>query len=584
MDQPAKFERQHVIGPFVVALLALLSVVLTLDAAGDYPKLFEGPGITLDESFNVQMGVYQWRVLRDAPRFVLLLPESVKDAFGPKSNYNPDHPPLGRVWLGFWHDLVEWLFPPSDHPAHKHGIRFVTDCARVGSATAFALTVFLIGMFATKWYGRAAGIVAAVSLVLMPRVFAHAHLASLETFMNLTYSATVLSVAHWWREEDGARRAWLIPALTGVLFGFALLTKMQAILIPPAVGLWALWHWRVRAFRPLAIFGLVGLAVFFVGWPWLWLDPAKNFYEYFARTTNRAVLNCFYLGQVWADKDVPWHYPFVMFAVTVPIGFHLLGLLGVSAHFTRITPEGERAIAPRLRFGFVCGAREQLVLAATLFPLVLFAMPGVAVYDGERLFLISYPMWAMLVGRGAEVILSQLRAKADLGWWPIVASGRARGVVMTLWLLPQAVGVIALHPCQLSYYNLLVGGLSGADRRGFERTYWGDSLTRSELTEIAERGGLGATLVVEPVLHQFQLHELTLQSPILRRAQVRALTADEGKTITREGQSVFRVAFFRKADLLREDWDFARSERESGLSRSGVMLSRFWAESPKPRP
>lgn len=117
MDQPAKFERQHVIGPFVVALLALLSVVLTLDAAGDYPKLFEGPGITLDESFNVQMGVYQWRVLRDAPRFVLLLPESVKDAFGPKSNYNPDHPPLGRVWLGFWHDLVEWLFPPSDHPA-----------------------------------------------------------------------------------------------------------------------------------------------------------------------------------------------------------------------------------------------------------------------------------------------------------------------------------------------------------------------------------------------------------------------------------------------------------------------------------
>ncbi len=603
-DQPAKFDRPHVIGPFVVALLALLSVVLTLDAAGDYPKLFEGPGVTLDESFNVQMGVYQWRVLRDAPNMILLLPESVNDAFGPKSNYNPDHPPLGRVWLGFWHDLVEWLFPPSDHPANEHGIRFVTDCARVGSATAFALTVFLIGVFTAKWYGRAAGIVASVSLVLMPRVFAHAHLASLETFMNLTYSATILSVAHWWtvaasggcqpsektQTTDQSQKlggltspARLVCCGTGILFGLALLTKMQAILIPPVVGLWAMWHWRVRAFKPLAIFGSVGLAVFFVGWPWLWLDPAKNFYEYFARTTNRAVLNCYYLGQVWADKDVPWHYPFVMFAVTVPIGLNLLGLLGVSAQYTRIASEGERAIVPRLRFGFVCGAREQLVLAATLFPLVLFALPGVAVYDGERLFLISYPMWAVLVGRGAEVILSHLRAKAELGWWPIVASGRARGVVMTLWLLPQAVGVIAMHPCQLSYYNLLVGGLSGADRRGFERTYWGDSLTRSELTEIAEWGGLGATLVVEPVLHQFQLGELTLQSPILRRAQVRALTADEGKTITRKGQTVFRVAFYRKADLPREDWDFARSERESGLSRSGVLLSRLWAESPKPR-
>ncbi len=600
-DQPAKFERQDVIGPLVVALLALLSVLLTLDAAGDYPKLFEGPGITLDESFNVQMGVYQWKALCEY-NVALLHPDSVREVFGPGSNYNPDHPPLGRIWLGFCHDLTKWLFPPADHPSP-----FVTDCARVGSATAFALTVFLIGLFATKWYGRAAGIVAAVSLVLMPRVFAHAHLASLETFMNLTYSATILSVAHWWTVSASPPKAdqpsektqitsqppmlggltspaRLVCFGTGILFGFALLTKMQAILIPPAVGLWALWNWRVRAIKPLAIFGLVGLAVFFVGWPWLWLDPAKNFHEYFARTTNRAVLNCYYLGQVWADKDVPWHYSFVMFAVTVPVGLHALGLLGVVAKVTRSVSEEVGRTAPRLRFGLHFDPREQLLLAATLLPLVLFALPGIAVYDGERLFLISYPIWAVLIGRGAEVALSFLRQKAESGQWRRLASRRARGIAVTAFLLAQCVGVIVMHPCQLSYYNLLVGGLSGADRRGFERTYWGDSLTRSELTEIAEWGGLGTTLVVEPVLHQFQLGELTLQSPILRRAQVRVLTPEEGKTVTRKGQTVFRVVFFRKADLPRDDWDFARSEREYDLSRSGVLLSRLRAESPKPRP
>ncbi|HLQ44294.1 MAG TPA: hypothetical protein VK137_06170, partial [Planctomycetaceae bacterium] len=221
-----------------------MSVVLTLDAAGDYPKLFEGPGPTLDESFNVQMGVYQWSVLREYG-LALLHPDSVREAFGPESNYNPDHPPLGRMWIGFWHDVVMWLFPPAEHSPNQNGIRFVTDCARVGSATAFALTVFLIGVFATKWYGRTAGVVAAVSLVLMPRVFAHAHLAALETFMNLTYSATILAVAHWWRVKRdaehvnvaasrseansprGARRlSWVIPALTGILFGLALLSKI----------------------------------------------------------------------------------------------------------------------------------------------------------------------------------------------------------------------------------------------------------------------------------------------------------------------------------------------------------------------
>lgn len=575
-DQPAKFERQDAIGPLVVALLALLSVVLTLDAAGDYPKLFEGPGITLDESFNVQMGVYQWNAIREY-HIALLHPDSVREVFGAGSNYNPDHPPLGRVWLGFWHDLTKWLFPPADHPSP-----FVTDCARVGSATAFALTIFLIGLFATKWYGRAGGIVAAVSLVLMPRVFAHAHLASLETFMNLTYSATVLAVAHWWRVEERARLPWMTPALTGILFGLALLTKMQAILIPPVVGLWALWHWRVRAIQPLAIFGLVGLAVFFVGWPWLWLDPAKHFHEYFARTTSRAVLNCYYLGQVWADKDVPWHYPFVMFAVTVPVGLHSLGLLGAVAQTTRYASEGVTATAPRFCFGLLREPREQLLLAATLLPLVLFALPGVAVYDGERLFLVSYPIWSVLIGRGAELALSFLRQQAESGQWRLVASRRARGMAVSWFLLAQSVGVIVMHPCQLSYYNLLVGGLHGAERLGFERTYWGDSLTRQALEILAKGMVSGGVVVVEPVLHQFQLKELLDQSPILRQKELQILTAKEA--VKNADLKLWRqIVICRRADISRERCDFGLGQKGRSnitiVHRSDVLLTNTWEES-----
>jgi hypothetical protein len=550
----SKFERQDVLGPLAVALVALLSVVLTLDAAGDYPKLFEGPGITIDESFNVQMGVYQWNAIREY-HLALFHPDSVREVFGPGSNYNPDHPPLGRVWLGFWHDLIKWLFPPADHPSP-----FVTDCARVGSATAFALTVFLIGLFAAKWYGRAAGIVAAVSLVLMPRVFAHAHLASLETFLNLTYSATVLAVAHWWRVDERARRSWLIPALTGILFGLALLTKMQAILIPPVVGLWALWQWRVRAIQPLAIFGFVGLAVFFVGWPWLWLDPAANFREYFARTTNRAVLNCYYLGQVWADKDVPWHYPFVMFAVTVPVGLQALGLLGVFGKIAPVANNDEWPIVPRWRFGLVCEPRERLLLAATLLPLVLFAVPGVAVYDGERLFLVSYPLWAVLIGRGAEVALSFLRQKSASSRWRLVASRQARGIAVAVFLLAQSIGLILMHPCQLSYYNLLVGGLYGADRLGFERTYWGDSLTRSLLASIPESSETQIVMVM-PVLHPFQLDDLSQQSPILRKKKIQLRAFNKNDT----DQSPDNwLLFSRKADLPTDDWP--------GLNGAGVVL------------
>jgi hypothetical protein len=549
----------------MVALLAGVLVMATLDAAGDYPSLFEGPGITLDESFNVQMGVYQWRVLKEY-HLALLHPDSIQEVFGPGSNYNPDHPPLGRVWLGFWHDLTEWLFPPRDHPANESGVRFVTDCARVGSVIAFALTVLLIGLCAQRWYGRAAGVTAALSLVLMPRVFGHAHLASLETCMNLTYSAGIAAMAHWWSVCDvDSRKPGVVSvrtaALTGILFGLALLSKMQAILIPPVVGLWALWHWRVRAIKPLFVFGLVGFAVFFIGWPWLWLDPLANLREYFARTTQRAVLHCYCFGQVWADKDVPWLYPFVMFAVTVPVGLHALGLLGVMG-------QGRAWRQPR----------EQLLLAATLLPLMLFAWPGVAVYDGERLFLVSFPIWSLLIGRGAAVLLEFLRTNAELGVWPNCATAQARRLVLASLLAFQSVGLIVMQPCHLSYYNLLVGGLWGADRLGFERTYWGDSLTRSTLAAVSESVGPGGTVVVQPVLHQFQLRELLTQSPILRRQQIRLLTAAEAELLAARGLSFERLVFVRKADLPPAMWNPERPQPRNTLIKSGVPLARWWHE------
>ena len=36
-----------------------------------------------------------------------------------------------------------------------------------------------------------------------------------------------------------------------------------------------------------------------------------------------------YFGQVFADRDVPWHYPWFYFAVTVPVGFRSSVLVGI---------------------------------------------------------------------------------------------------------------------------------------------------------------------------------------------------------------------------------------------------------------
>ncbi|MDW8367574.1 MAG: hypothetical protein RMK49_17155, partial [Abditibacteriales bacterium] len=43
-------------------------------------------------------------------------------------------------------------------------------------------------------------------------------------------------------------------------------------------------------------------------------------------------------------------------------------------------------------------------------------------------------------------------------------------------LAPSVRAIAHVHPFELSYYNALIGGVRGAVARGFEPTYWGETL------------------------------------------------------------------------------------------------------------
>src|SRR5690606_16822622 len=98
---------------------------------------------------------------------------------------------------------------------------------------------------------------------------------------------------------------------------------------------WAFWHWRGKAILPLFVWGVVGLLVFFLGWPWLWFDPLDHTLQYFRSSTDRATLYVWYFGERFADTQTPWHYPLVMFLVTMPAGLLFCGLCGFAGRSTQ---------------------------------------------------------------------------------------------------------------------------------------------------------------------------------------------------------------------------------------------------------
>ena len=477
---------------------------------------------------NVVLGLYQWRARREHG-WRLWTPE-VRDpvfADGPS-----DYPPLGRLWLGMWHDFARWLWPPRET-----GALDVTACARVGSAIAFGITVWLIGAFAGRWFGPTAGWAAALCYVLMPRVSGHAHLANIETCMNLAFLAPILYVGQKWGATNPAdgqplapRRQWLVAVVVGVLIGAAFLTKIQAVLLPIPIAAWTLIRWRGRGLAWLSVAGAVTVLVFFAGWPWLQIDPVAHLGEYLGRTVDRATLNCWYFGRKYADIDVPWHYPLVLFVGPVPAVMHIRAASGRSRRLQRhrraqVLAAGEKSPAgplPGPEDKRVDAAQSQSAIARTwllgvsfVFVLTFFALPGIPVYDGVRLFLVAFPLWAMAAGAGAQHVKD---------WLAFRKSERTANTVLVIVLALQSYGILRFHPCELSYYSLPPSGLAGAELMGLERTYWQDSVTRSFLGEVVANVPEGATLYLAPQLHPSQAMYLLLQSPVLvdHGVQVRA--------------------------------------------------------------
>lgn len=538
-------------GPLCVALFVGLMIAVNVTGGG--PLIRDRPGYTLDETFNVAPGIAMAESLRSGDIV----------AYRKACDLLTDHPPLGRIGLGLAHEF-------SLDAAALTGLRIPEnpiDTARLGSAAAFTLTLFLAGWTAGQWYGRFAGFATAVSIALMPRLFGHAHLAALESCMSLTYLATILYVGHRWTV---AVPTWKSAAVGGVLLGLALLTKIQAVFLPVSVGLWTICVWRQKGIVALVVWSLVGLCVFFVGWPWLWSDPWGHFYQYFGRTTERSVTLAWYFGQQLKDRDVPWHYPWVMFLTTVPHGLHLLGAwgcvcgkqssplsVGADAEILRGSRSSEGAFA--LGESGPHYGQDVLMGLAILVPLLVFSLPKVAVYDAERLFLMVFPLWGMFIGRGAQGLWNDHQAwRCWLG----------RGFVVAVWALALW-GLVAIAPCYLSYYNLLTGGVSGAARLGLPVTYWSDSLTPEFLEEVAQAVPPGSTVQVAPVMEPLTQLNVLSHVPSLRDRRLRL--------VPWHTHSSPWLLLFERQDYLDPEFRLPpKYEPVCALRRQGVILAALY--------
>ena len=501
---------------------ALISVGVT---ANDYGPTYDEPHYA---SAGVKYAAGWGRVLRGEGGAVRA--PDIEGVWG----LNHEHPPLQKCASGMAQRWLGRLLP---------GLAAM----RLPSALWFALAVCALYLFLRRVWGRRGALFAALAFASMPRVGAHAHFVALDMPITAWFFITAALTA-----EALRRDSWGWTAAAGLSFGLALMSKLNAFFLPVLLVPWGLAYYRRRWGKLAVALGVTGPAVFWLGWPWLWVDSLGHLREYLGFHFGHAAYNVWYLGRLW--EYAPWHYPFVMAAAATPPVVLVLAAVGA------MKGSRDRNVAPTGLVGRRGRARAEraLLLLGLAIALLPSALPSSPKYNGVRLFLPAFPFLAALAGGGFAWLQARVvrLVRADG-----LLSGLVCAALGALLLVPGAKAMTGTHPHQLAYYNSLVGGTEGATARGFETIYWGQVLAEApEFLNGVERPNPRVLVIPKGVIY---LLEFQQQAGALREDV--GFTGDEG-----EAGSVDYVMFqAMQSDYTELCWALVENEEPAWAVRLG---------------
>ncbi|MBX7200648.1 MAG: glycosyltransferase family 39 protein [Rhodospirillaceae bacterium] len=335
--------------------------------------------------------------------------------------------------------------------------------------------------------GPRAGLIALICLASTPLLYGHGFINPKDspfawlTLWALYYACRILAA------PDAPRHNALVGF--GLALGLALGTRVMAFAIIIYIGaIYLALAWArtkkplpallalYRLCLPVAMTLLLALVVMAFFWPWSVTAPLNiiDALETFSHFTWQPKV--LWMGELVPSTDLPPVYLNRLLFFQLPE--HVLAGL-VAALVFAVLHVRRAGLDPR-------DARVRqyaLMIMAAAVPLIGFAILRPVVYNGLRHFLFVVPPLVILGAIGIDRLFAAtwVRRPVLAG---VVAAGLTAGVA---W---QGAEMIKLHPYEYISFNLLEGGIEGAEK-SFELDYWGTSL--GEVTK-----GLAAYIKRQP--------------------------------------------------------------------------------------
>ncbi|HTJ46851.1 MAG TPA: glycosyltransferase family 39 protein, partial [Kofleriaceae bacterium] len=325
----------------------------------------------------------------------------------------------------------------------------------------------------TIW-GAWEGALAALLLLLMPRLLFHAGLACFDAPMVAVWFATVAAY-----HAALSSRRWAIGA--GVAFGLALATKHNALLLPPALFVHAAiigWRdlasdlrakqWKRAITREplvaLAAMAVIGPLVLYALWPWLWSAPIAHAKAWIKFHLDHVHYNFEYLGENWNHPRFPWHVAIITTLFTVPVVTLAGAALGARVMVARWwTMRREKIEGDPTKPGL-------LILVSAIAAMGPFLLGSTPIFGAEKHWAPAMPSFAIAAGIGVVWAARQLAALFDQQH-----ANKILAAVAVVIASAAAVETFHAQPYALTEYNALAGGAPGGADLGMNRQFWGYS-------------------------------------------------------------------------------------------------------------
>jgi hypothetical protein len=437
-EKPGRSERgRHPWPVAVTALLMLIGFVLVVLTYRDY-------GITWDEGMQSRYGEQAVEYFRRG----FVEPEK-----------------MNRSVIRYCGPLFELI------PALVYQ---VGDFARYETRHLVLALIALLIIPGLALYARLSGdswipVYAVIALMMMPRFYGHMFNNSKDVPFALTAVWFMWATGRMMVEADLRWRRFI---LLGVTLGLVLCARPGGLPLVAGIALGgvviAVVQRRPRLprlhdplpMRASATLGLKVLVALLIAWalmvaPWPWAHghvlthPIKAMR---AAADFPVLVDMRFEGQTIRSDHLPARYLPEYLLITVPPSLLALAAVGLACAVRRQVAEFRR---PRSLF---YGLTEVWLFG----PIVAFVILRPRAYDGMRHFLFILPALAVLAGVGAAGVVALARRwRLKLVAWIVVGAA----------LLAPLVSMVRLHPYQSTYFNFLVGGVSGAQGR-YETDYW----------------------------------------------------------------------------------------------------------------